>query len=139
MDDKGRFGPKDGQRGTEGGISEKSKEKSKEKKPEEPTEAPPLPHSEEKKLKASDKSADKDDRKSKASDSDAKTDAKTPTSPKDKDDKTVGAPDAAGLSKPADLPEKPHDIPHPIPVGSENSNPLKVTPPSTPKIGRAHV
>lgn len=56
MDDPNRKGPKEGTRGTEGGISEKSKEKlaqegdaagpKPEKKPDPPKEAPPLPHSE---------------------------------------------------------------------------------------------
>lgn len=56
MDDPNRRGPKEGTRGTEGGISEKSKEKlaqeadaagpKPEKKPDPPKEAPPLPHSE---------------------------------------------------------------------------------------------
>ena len=49
MDDKSRSGPKDGTRGTEGGISEKSKTKQNSdarKKPDSPKEQPPLPHSE---------------------------------------------------------------------------------------------
>ena len=54
MDDPNRTGPKEGTRGTEGGISEKSKERKEgilegeksEKKPDPPKEAPPLPHSE---------------------------------------------------------------------------------------------
>ena len=56
MDDPNRKGPKEGTRGTEGGISEKSKgmlnpdEASAEKTPEEPKEAPPLPHSEQEKI-----------------------------------------------------------------------------------------
>ena len=57
MDDRNRDGPKEGTRGTEGGISEKSRGKqgastgkSEEKTPEEPKEAPPLPHSEQEKL-----------------------------------------------------------------------------------------
>ena len=55
MDDPNRVGPKEGTRGTEGGISEKSRDKSgglngAEKTPEEPKEAPPLPHSEQEKL-----------------------------------------------------------------------------------------
>lgn len=59
MDDPNRIGPKEGTRGTEGGISEKSREKQEnmdtqlsENKPEEPKEAPPLPHSEQEKLAA---------------------------------------------------------------------------------------
>lgn len=55
MDDRNRSGPKEGTRGTEGGISEKSREKQDnvevEKKPEAPKEAPSLPHSEEEKIK----------------------------------------------------------------------------------------
>lgn len=58
MDDPNRTGPKEGTRGTEGGISEKNKGRTgpqgdnsgikSEKKPDPPKEAPPLPHSEEK-------------------------------------------------------------------------------------------
>ena len=54
MDDRNRAGPKEGTRGTEGGISEKSREKQDnmdlEKKPEPPKEVPSLPHSEEQKI-----------------------------------------------------------------------------------------
>ena len=53
MDDPNRVGPKDGTRGTEGGVSEKSKESKigEEKKPDPPKEAPPLPHSEQEMMK----------------------------------------------------------------------------------------
>jgi Ca2+/H+ antiporter, TMEM165/GDT1 family len=53
MDDPNRIGPKDGTRGTEGGVSEKSKDKKigEEKKPDPPKEAPPLPHSEQEMMK----------------------------------------------------------------------------------------
>ena len=59
MDDPHRSGPKEGTRGTEGGISEKSRDKKaqegqpgaqSEKKPDSPKEAPPLPHSEQEKI-----------------------------------------------------------------------------------------
>lgn len=52
MDDPHRAGPKEGTRGTEGGVSEKGKESqlASEKVPGGPKEAPPLPHSETKKL-----------------------------------------------------------------------------------------
>lgn len=54
MDDPNRTGPKEGTRGTEGGITEKSKDRKEgqtdgakpEKKPDPPKEIPPLPHSE---------------------------------------------------------------------------------------------
>lgn len=54
MDDKSRSGPIEGTRGTEGGISEKSKNKDAvpvdQKRPDAPKEQPPLPHSEKEKL-----------------------------------------------------------------------------------------
>lgn len=53
MDDPHRAGPKEGTRGTEGGVSEKGKEnQASEKVPGGPKEALPLPHSETKKLPA---------------------------------------------------------------------------------------
>ena len=55
MDDKIRSGPVEGTRGTEGGITEKSKAKdtldSAPKRPDAPKEQPPLPHSEKERLK----------------------------------------------------------------------------------------
>ena len=64
MDDPNRAGPKEGTRGTEGGISEKNKDgkgqdgqtsgSKGEKKPDPPKEAPPLPHSEQEKLGSKD-------------------------------------------------------------------------------------
>lgn len=51
MDDRNRLGPKEGTRGTEGGLSEKSKDtKYAEKVPDSPKEKLPLPHSEEPKI-----------------------------------------------------------------------------------------
>ena len=59
MDDPNRTGPKEGTRGTEGGISEKSRGKKEgvegeltEKLPDQPKEVPPLPHSEQERLEA---------------------------------------------------------------------------------------
>ena len=58
MDDPNRLGPKEGTRGTEGGISGKNRDRlaqdiqissKTEKKPDPPKEAPPLPHSEQEK------------------------------------------------------------------------------------------
>ena len=68
MDDPHRTGPKEGTRGTEGGISEKNKDRKTtqsdgakpEKKPDPPKEIPPLPHSEQESL---DQKAAKDDTK----------------------------------------------------------------------------
>lgn len=63
MDDPYRTGPKEGTRGTEGGISEKSRDKEgslaaigaeEGKKPDPPKEAPPLPHSEQEKVSTKD-------------------------------------------------------------------------------------
>lgn len=59
MDDPHRVGPKEGTRGTEGGISEKNRDRIAQsgqtgyksgKQPDQPKEAPPLPHSEQEKL-----------------------------------------------------------------------------------------
>ncbi|KAI4165215.1 MAG: hypothetical protein LQ342_001083 [Letrouitia transgressa] len=110
MDDPNRAGPKEGTRGTEGGISEKSgvvkgkdgdsKTSKSEKKPDPPKEAPPLPHGEQEKLGGKDS---KDPAK-KSGEIDGEETEKS---------KEVG-----GLEKPADLPEKPHDIPQPVPASS---------------------
>ena len=65
MDDPHRTGPKEGTRGTEGGVSEKQKGSTTpgEKVPDSPKEAPPLPHSEQQKAPAS------EDKEGKISDS----------------------------------------------------------------------
>ncbi|KAL3468810.1 hypothetical protein BJX99DRAFT_242663 [Aspergillus californicus] len=92
MDDHNRAAPKEGTRGTEGGLSEKLKGSTHagDKSPDGPKEAPPLPHSEEHKSPTA------------GNDSDAK------------DTKGSGADTNLGvLEKPADLPDKPHDIPLP--------------------------
>lgn len=123
MDDRNRAGPKEGTRGTEGGISEKSREKqetleSVEKKPEAPKEVPSLPHAEEEKIppvkEAKPKTSDEDEDKTK------------PTKQKDEEE---GLGEVGGLKKP-ELPEKPHDIPHPVPVGSSEKDPLEIKTPS---------
>ncbi|MCJ1231755.1 hypothetical protein MMC12_008434 [Toensbergia leucococca] len=122
MDDPNRPGPKEGTRGTEGGISEKNKAQDgqlgskSEKKPDSPKEAPPLPHSEQEKLGQSD---GKDSSK-KSSEGNAEESEKP---------KELG-----GLEKPADLPEKPHDIPHPVPNTPPREDPLKISKPFIPTI-----
>ncbi|KAJ6087289.1 hypothetical protein N7467_006203 [Penicillium canescens] len=104
MDDPYRAGPKEGTRGTEGGVSEKGKgnQYTSEKVPGSPKEAPPLPHGETKKL---------------GSDSDGTSTGSGSRSAEG--DGTLGM-----LEKPADLPEKPHDIPHPKPPAMINDDPL---------------
>ncbi|OJJ34130.1 hypothetical protein ASPWEDRAFT_42047 [Aspergillus wentii DTO 134E9] len=91
MDDPYRSGPKEGTRGTEGGVSEKIKGEQSpgEKLPGSPKEAPPLPHSEQKVTTSGGETTVKN---GKGSD---------------------GQSNLGVLEKPADLPEKPHDIPHP--------------------------
>ncbi|KAE8354271.1 hypothetical protein BDV28DRAFT_89190 [Aspergillus coremiiformis] len=112
MDDPHRTGPKEGTRGTEGGVSEKLKDStsSGEKVPGSPKEAPPLPHSEQQKVPASD----------------------------DKDGKTADS-NLGVLEKPADLPDTPHDIPHPKSPASVKDDPLGLKPPqgSTSRIPSA--
>ncbi|KAK2805604.1 hypothetical protein FQN50_006119 [Emmonsiellopsis sp. PD_5] len=102
MDDPNRPGPKEGTRGTEGGVSEKSKEGKfgGEKKPDPPKEAPPLPHSEQQKI-----------------DSELKKEADNSNGDK-------------VLEKPEDLPESPHNIPPPTPPG-HSGDPLEIQEPST--------
>lgn len=136
MDDPYRAGPKEGTRGTEGGISEKNKDKEGQlagigaeegKKPDPPKEAPPLPHSEEQTVggKESGKKG---------------TDASTEDGDKYKSDKFKGekgkekSKELGGLEKPEDLPDKPHDIPHPLPPSAPKSDPLAILAPFTPSI-----
>ncbi|KAJ5572716.1 hypothetical protein N7450_009700 [Penicillium hetheringtonii] len=104
MDDPNRAGPKEGTRGTEGGVSVKGKEnQNNEKVPGSPKEAPPLPHSEKQKL---------------PSDSDSTSGSASRTAD---ESGTLGM-----LEKPADLPEKPHDIPHPKPPSQVKTDPLAI-------------
>ncbi|KAF3396954.1 GCR1-dependent translation factor 1 [Talaromyces pinophilus] len=105
MDDPSRLGPKEGTRGTEGGMTEKTKDTKqyKDKKPETPKEARPLPHSEQEKIPGYE-------------DSSEVTDQKTGD--------TL-------LEKPDDLPEKPHNIPPPKSPGQTTDGSLdyKASPP----------
>ena len=96
MNDEGRVKPKKGTTGTEGGVSEKDKVKlakggNVENKPQSPVEAPPLPHSEDEHIESKGEKAEKALKEDKDADGDYN----------------------AGLEKPTDLPEKPHNIPHP--------------------------
>ena len=150
MDDPNRKGPKDGTRGTEGGISEKIKEgktggadiKS-EKKPDPPKEIPPLPHSEQASIV--DKTAVKDNSKK---EKDKPADASKPVDDKKKDE-TIKEPGGLEVcryaltkfssltkqnQKPADLPDKPHDIPHPVPASVSKTDPLAIFKPYAPNL-----
>ncbi|KAF2803865.1 UPF0016-domain-containing protein [Mytilinidion resinicola] len=106
MNDKNRATPKDGTDGTKDGVSAKTRERKEEeertgekaeKKPDPPKEAPPQPHDGKKKIK------------------DKLTADSTSTK----------KPGAVGFEKPTDLPETPHDIPHPAPPTS-NDDPLDI-------------
>lgn len=102
MNDEGRVKPKKGTTGTEGGVSEKDKAKlakggNVENKPQSPVEAPPVPHSEEEHMEAKGEKAEK----------------------APKEEKDADAEYNAGLEKPTDLPDKPHNIPHP--AGGSNT------------------
>ncbi|KAL8914383.1 MAG: hypothetical protein Q9171_001013 [Xanthocarpia ochracea] len=116
MDDPNRTGPKDGTRGTEGGISEKSRDgkvegdtglTKSERKPDPPKEAPPLPHGEQEKL----------------GQTDSKEASKKPgdVAPEKDEDSKEKTKELGGLEKPVDLPDKPHDIPHPVPATSKKN------------------
>ncbi|KAI4195800.1 MAG: hypothetical protein LQ346_003348 [Caloplaca aetnensis] len=129
MDDPNRSGPKEGTRGTEGGISGKSRDgktegdsglTKSEKKPDPPKEAPPLPHGEQEKLSTKD---GKESTK-KASEDNLEEEGNPKEKPKE----------LGGLEKPVDLPEKPHDIPHPAPASSTQKNYLGMLGEYTPSI-----
>ncbi|KAL8992568.1 MAG: hypothetical protein Q9169_006998 [Polycauliona sp. 2 TL-2023] len=121
MDDPNRAGPKDGTRGTEGGISEKSRDgkvegdtglTKSEKIPDPPKEAPPLPHGEQEKL------GQQDGKEPSKKSGDA-----VPEKDEDLKDKSKGL---GGLEVPVDLPDKPHDIPHPVPAASKKKDYLEM-------------
>ncbi|KAF4269822.1 hypothetical protein KXW98_005550 [Aspergillus fumigatus] len=103
MDDPHRPGPKEGTRGTEGGVSEKLKGNTPvgEKTPGSPKEAPPLPHSEQKKLSPSEQTEEGKEAKG-----------------------STGKSNLGVLEKPGDLPDKPHDIPPPKSPATVNDHPL---------------
>ncbi|KAI9819252.1 MAG: hypothetical protein M1827_007408 [Pycnora praestabilis] len=119
MDDRNRAVPKEGTTGTEGGVSEKNRDRKAqegqtgekvEKKPDPPKEAPPLPHSEQEKITSKEsKEADK-----KSKDKEKGMSLEEVEKPKG----------AVGLEKPADLPDKPHDLPQPGPNTSPKDDAL---------------
>ncbi|KUJ14386.1 putative GCR1-dependent translation factor 1 [Mollisia scopiformis] len=118
MDDPHRQLPKEGTTGTEGGVSEKDKARKAqegqtgeklEKKPDSPKEAPPLPHSEQTKIKS-----EKGEKTTKDADS-------------YDDDSGEGL---GGLEKPNDLPNKPNNLPHPLP-DSANKDHLDIAKPGS--------
>lgn len=107
MNDDTRVGPKKGTDGTAGGISEKEKERRLKgydsNKPQEPKSAPELPHSEDEWLqKGRDESG-----KPRMSEITGDT--------LDEASKESGDGGYSILKKPENLPEKPHNIPHPDP------------------------
>lgn len=135
MDDPNRMGPTEGTRGTEGGISEKSRGKKENlvgqlsgNLPGQPKEAPPLPHSEQEKMAAVEEAEPKS------------------TTEVEKPKAKVEDLELGGLSvsfsdlastlanpfqKPEDLPDKPHDIPHPSPAGGSKKDPLAIKQPQS--------
>ena len=120
MNDENRPVPKKGTTGTEGGVTEKDKARkaqgpTAENKPQNPKEAPPLPHSEQKHIDEADQDKPVDKTKSatvKADTKDAVSGKPIDTPKKVADYDTTGG---FGMEKPANLPEKPHNIPHPDP------------------------
>ncbi|KAI1981028.1 GCR1-dependent translation factor 1 [Ophidiomyces ophidiicola] len=113
MDDKNRPGPKEGTRGTEGGVSSKNKDKHLgiEKVPDPPKEAPPLPHSEQQKI---------------------------PNLHGDRGKKGKEEQKDKLLEKPGDLPESPHSLP-PTRFDRENEKnlikePIASSPGAKPKV-----
>ncbi|KAI9812070.1 MAG: hypothetical protein M1832_000623 [Thelocarpon impressellum] len=120
MDDPNRESPEKGTTGTEGGVSEKDRDRKKqegetgkktEKKPDPPKEPRPLPHSEETKIKHKDG----------GSGDGGKETGKEKGGPAEETSKQK---ELGGLAKPTDLPEKPHDMPLPLPPSSTKDDPL---------------
>ncbi|KAF7194818.1 GCR1-dependent translation factor 1 [Pseudocercospora fuligena] len=116
MNDDTRTPPKKGTTGTEGGISEKEKARkekegsTEEKTPQEPKKAPPLPHSEDKHIEGSKEGASTEGKQASIQD------GKDPITGETTTKKGSGYGEAGYLlEKPTNLPEKPHNIPHPEP------------------------
>lgn len=119
MNDESRPVPRPGTTGTEGGMSEKEKVKllqgpNVENTPQTPKVQPPLPQSEQERIKV-------DAEKNGVSDSQAgsKKDTKDSESSATADESSTKKGSdfsgALGIEKPADLPDKSHNIPHPDP------------------------
>ncbi|KAK3679531.1 GCR1-dependent translation factor 1 [Recurvomyces mirabilis] len=123
MNDETRVAPKKGTTGTEGGISEKEKaRKAKgqtEKEVQSPKEAPPLPHSEQERIAAEKEKASTPQEKEKARQVAPKDSKPKDSKPAEKGAEAPAAKKegAFGLEKPTDLPDTPHNIPHPDPKG----------------------
>lgn len=120
MNDDTRTPPKKGTTGTEGGISEKEKARkekeatTEEKTPQEPKKSPPLPHSEEKHIEESKEGSDKKG---------VPKERKDPITGETTTKKAGDYGEAGyGLEKPTNLPEKPHNIPHPEPKIASDDN-----------------
>ncbi|KAI5356892.1 Putative Gdt1 family protein [Septoria linicola] len=131
MNDNTRTPPKKGTTGTEGGISEKTKDRETEKRPQTPQKAPPLPHSKEQDIESSvkEKPANK---YSSEDDTDAITGERVGVSKKAADYGEAGY----GLEKPANLPPKPHNIPHPDVMVPTTGTSDDFGPPVNPSGGR---
>ena len=117
MNDEHRVAPKKGTTGTEGGISEKEKERriqpAREKVPQEPKEQPPWPQSEQDRIR--------EDQARRMQDSAAaltKEGKAEPAGPEGAEAPKQKGEYGYGLERPTDLPEKPHNLPHPDPKGA---------------------
>ncbi|KAK6442659.1 GCR1-dependent translation factor 1 [Oleoguttula sp. CCFEE 5521] len=134
MNDDTRPIPKKGTTGTEGGVSEKEKARlakgvNAENIPTGPQEAPPLPHSEVEKMSGkSDKGESKSSKLTKTEGKETEKSGKQVESPKKGGEYGAGF---VGMQKPTDLPEKPHDIPHPEPKIATQPKKDSSDPPAT--------
>lgn len=119
MNDENRKPPKKGTTGTEGGISEKEKERKAKGNPEtfpqEPKEAPPLPHSEQERIEAEQQKKDEKSKpsKPKKESKEVVADVEKEGSKTSKKKSGDYGDSGYGMEKPTDLPDKPHNIPHP--------------------------
>jgi Ca2+/H+ antiporter, TMEM165/GDT1 family len=126
MDDRNRKSPQAGTRGTEGGVSEKSKDGNPiDKKPEQPKEVPPLPHSEKEKMK----SADGDDGNEEEVTVEVETKKPYTVCPESVQVRLI----LTSAQVPTDLPAKSHDIPYPENPSSPKDNTITPDKPTTSK------
>lgn len=132
MNDDARPVPRKGTTGTEGGVTEKEKAKKAkggdvENKPKSPTEAPPLPHSEQERMEGEDGGSDSKTKQLKAKDGkEGEKSGKQVDTPKKGGEYGAGG---MGMEKPTDLPDKPHNIPHPEPRIATQANTNREGPP----------
>lgn len=118
MDDPNREVPEDDTRGHGGGVSQRTKDgKFTGKQPEQPKEALPMPYSEKERMDQANH-----DTKDESNDDDPADEVKKQQNFEVSTIETVESTVANDIQAPADLPDRPHDIPHPENPSSPKDN-----------------